>query len=123
MLPPLSVWFREKVCRKAPEGVSLGPLAEPWPRSHKNRIKERRRSDLRNGFRALPDAPDQQRTSGPARAIVEDRVIYETTASQDEKGTRGSGMSAVARQGKVKQRGSHSKVDSRSEGRGARQQQ
>lgn len=37
--------------------------------------KERRSSDLRNGFRALPDAPVQQRTSGPARAIVEDRVI------------------------------------------------
>ena len=71
MLPPLSVWFKEKGCGKAPEGVSLGPSAEPWPQSHKNRIKERRRSDLRNGFRALPDAPDQQRTSGPARAIVE----------------------------------------------------
>lgn len=33
MLPPLSVWFREKVCRKAPEAMVLGPRG-PSAQSH-----------------------------------------------------------------------------------------
>lgn len=60
VLPPLSVWFKEKGCGKAPEGVSLGPSAEPWPQSHKNRIK--RKASLRSKKR-FPRAP---RRSGPA---------------------------------------------------------
>ena len=73
MLPPLSVWFREKVCRKAAEGVSLVRQAEPWPQltprveSKKCSLRSKKR------FPRAPRPTDRPRrstlrtSSGPAR--------------------------------------------------------
>jgi hypothetical protein len=73
VLPPLSVWFKEKVCRKAPEAMVLGPRG-PSARAMATRAprvesKKSSRSDLRNASRALPVRPTLRTSSGPARAI------------------------------------------------------
>lgn len=87
MLPPLSVWFREKVCRKAPEGVSLVREVrqpEPWPQltprveSKKCSLRSKKRFPRAPRPTDRPRRPTLRTSSGPARVwcYSRDRVIY-----------------------------------------------
>jgi hypothetical protein len=93
---------RRSVERRQKDGrLVVGPSAEAMA-TQSNQTNPR--SDLRNGFRALPVRPTVTVAPGQQRSCPcysrESLEIESSTALQDGR-TRGSGMSAVARQGRA----------------------